>query len=161
MKPLKSILSVCLFLFTVHFATAQYGYGNGGMYGGGGMNRMGNQQSMQNTNNYGRNTKTPEQIEKERVESINKTMEKLTKDLNLDDLQVIVVKKEIESSAKSIYTVMKSESSEEDKIKEVEAINEKTDRTINTYLNDDQKVIYKKFIDERKERMEKYKMSRN
>jgi len=56
---------------------------------------------------------------------------------------------------------MKSESSEEDKIKEVEAINEKTDRTINTYLNDDQKVIYKKFIDERKERMEKYKMSRN
>jgi hypothetical protein len=159
MKPLKSILSIYLFLFTIHFATAQYG--NNGMYGGGGMNRMGNQQSMQNTNNFGRNTKTPEQIEKERVESINKTMEKLTKDLALDDLQVIVVKKEIESSAKSIYAVMKSESSEEDKIKEVEAINEKTDRTINTYLNDDQKVIYKKFIDERKERMEKYKMSRN
>ena len=105
--------------------------------------------------------KTPEDIEKERAEGINKTVERLTKDLSLDDLQVIVIKKEIESSAKSIYAVMKSETSDEDKIKEVEAINEKTDRTINTFLNDEQKVKYKKFIDDRKERMEKYKMSKN
>lgn len=163
MKSLKSIVTICFVLFALSTSSAQYGYGNGGMYGngyGGGMNRM-NQQSMQNTNNFGRNSKTPEDIEKERADNLNKTMDKLTKDLGLDDLQVIVVRKEIEASTKSIYAVMKSESPEGDKIKEVEAINEKTDRTINTYLSDDQKVKYKKFIDERKERMEKYKMSRN
>ena len=159
MKLLKSIFMVSFVLFTLNFAAAQYG--NTGMYGGGGMNRMGNQQSMQNTNNFGRSAKTPEDIEKERAEGINKTIDRLTKDLSLDDLQVIVIKKEIESSAKSIYAVMKSETSDEDKIKEVEAINEKTDRTINTFLNDEQKVKYKKFIDDRKERMEKYKMSKN
>lgn len=163
MKSLKSIVTICFVLFALSTSSAQYGYGNGGMYGsgyGGGTNRM-NQQSIQNTNNYGRNTKTPEQIEKERADNLNKTVEKLTKDLVLDDLQVIVIRKEIEASSKSINAVMKSESSEEDKIKEVEAINEKTDRTINTFLSDEQKVKYKKFIDERKERIEKYKMSRN
>jgi hypothetical protein len=147
-------------MFAFSAAKAQYGYGNNGMYGGG-MNRMQNQQSIQNTNNYGRNTKSADEIEKERVENLNKTMDKLTKELSLDDLQVIVIKKEIESGSKSINAVMKTESSNEDKIKEVEAINEKMDRTINTFLNEEQKIKYKKFIEERKERIEKYKMSRN
>lgn len=159
MKTLKSLLIVSLVLFAFNSATAQYGYGNSGMYGGG-MNRTQNQQSIQNTNNYGRNTKSADEIEKERVENLNKIMEKLTKELSLDDLQVIVIKKEIEAGSKSINTVMKSEVSDDEKIKEVEAINEKTDRTINTFLSEEQKLKYKKFIDERKERIEKYKLSR-
>ena len=160
MKTLQFYLFIGLFIFTCTTSVAQYG--NGGMYGGsgmgGGMNRMGNQQSMQNTNNYGKN-KSPEDIEKERTENLNKSIEKLTKDLSLDDLQVIVIRKEIEASVKSIYAVTKTESSNEDKIKEVDAINEKTDRTINTFLNPEQKAKYKKYIDERKERMEKYRIS--
>lgn len=160
MKTLQFYLFIGLFIFTCTTSFAQYG--NGGMYGGsgmgGGMNRMGNQQSMQNTNNYGKN-KSPEDIEKERTENLNKSIEKLTKDLSLDDLQVIVIRKEIEASVKSIYAVTKTESSNEDKIKEVDAINEKTDRTINTFLNPEQKAKYKKYIDERKERMEKYRIS--
>lgn len=158
MKTLKSLLIVSLVFFAFNISSAQYGYGNGGMYGGGGMNRTQNQQSLQNTNNFGRNVKSAEEIEKERTESLNKTIEKLTKDLNLDDLQVIVIKKEIEAGSKSINAVMKSEVSDDEKIKEVEAINEKTDRTINTFLNEEQKVKYKKFIEERKERIEKYKL---
>lgn len=157
MKTLKSLLIVSLVLFAFNTGFAQYGYGNSGMNGGG-MNRMQNQQSIQNTNNFGRNGKSAEEIEKERAESLNKTIEKLTKDLILDDLQVIVIKKEIEAGSKSIYTVMKSEISEDEKIKDVEAINEKTDRTINTFLNEEQKLKYKKFIEERKERIEKYKL---
>jgi len=66
-------------LFAVSTSVAQYGYGNGGMYGGGGMNRMGNQQSMQNTNNYGRNTKTPEQIEKKESRVSTKPWKNLLK----------------------------------------------------------------------------------
>jgi hypothetical protein len=130
---------------------------NGGMMGGG-MNQMQNQQSIQNTNNFGRN-KSAEDLDKEREENLAKSIEKISKELNLDALQMIVIKKEIEASSKSIFAVSKSEASEEEKINEMNAINEKTDRIINTFLNADQKVKYKKYIDERKERMEKYRMT--
>lgn len=155
MKTLKFILVT--FLFALSSANAQYGYGNGSGYGGGSsMNR----QSIQNTNNFGRNEKTPDEIEKERVENINKAIERLKIELNLDDLQVIVIKKEIEANSKSLMVVSKSESPVEEKIKEMEAINEKTDRTINTFLNEEQKLKYKKFIEERNERMDKIKNKR-
>jgi hypothetical protein len=140
---------------------AQFVGMNGGMNGGmmgGGMNQMQNQQSIQNTNNFGRN-KSAEDLDKEREENLAKSIEKISKELNLDALQMIVIKKEIEASSKSIFAVSKSEASEEEKINEMNAINEKTDRIINTFLNADQKVKYKKYIDERKERMEKYRMT--
>ena len=162
MKTLKNLVTISFILLSFNVISAQYG--GGGMYGGGmgnGMNRGGmnrNPQSMQNTNNFGKN-KSPEEIEKERVENLNKSIEKLIKDLSLDDLQAIVIRKEIEIGAKNISVVTKSEISNEEKIKEVDAINEKTDRTINTYQNADQKIKYKKYIEERKERMEKYRMS--
>lgn len=161
MKIVKKIVLISFILLAVNVTSAQYG--NGGMYGnsgmnGGGMNRMGSQ-GMQGMNNRNPSTKSPEEIEKERTENLNKSIERLTKDLSLDDLQVIVIRKEIEASVKSIYAVTKTESSNEDKIKEVDAINEKTDRTINTFLNPEQKAKYKKYIDERKERMEKYRIS--
>lgn len=157
MKTIKATLVIFLLFFGVNSGIAQFGGMNGGMYGGG-MNRMQNQQSIQNTNNYGRD-KSAEELDKERIENINKSIEKITADLKLDDLQVIVIRKEIEASSKSVFAVSKSEISNEDKLKEIDAINEKTDRTINTFLNADQKVKYKKYIDERKERMEKYRMS--
>ncbi|MEC4003901.1 hypothetical protein OX283_004480 [Flavobacterium sp. SUN052] len=156
MRTLKFISLVLL--FTLNSVNAQYGNNGYGSTGYGG-NRM-NQQSIQNTNNFGRNEKTADQIEKERVENLNKVMEKLTVDLKLDDLQVIVIKKEIEDNSKNLTKVSKSEVPDEQKIKEMEAINEKTDRTINTFLNDDQKIKYKKMIEERNERMEKIKNRR-
>ena len=157
MKTLKAILLLVLLFFGVNSGSAQFGVMNGGMYGGG-MNQMQNQQSMQNTNNYGRN-KSSDDLDKEREANLAKSIEKISKDLNLDDLQIIVVKKEIEASSKSIFAISKSEASDEDKIKEMDAINEKTDRIINTFLNADQKTKYKKYIDDRKERMEKLRMT--
>jgi hypothetical protein len=157
MKTLKAILLLVLLFFGVNLGSAQFGGMNGGMYGGG-MNQIQNQQSMQNTNNYGRN-KSSDDLDKEREANLAKSIEKISKDLNLDALQIIVVKKEIEASSKSIFAISKSEASDEDKIKEMDAINEKTDRIINTFLNADQKTKYKKYIDDRKERMEKLRMT--
>jgi hypothetical protein len=157
MKTIKLTLVIFLLFFGINSSMAQFGGMNGGMMGGG-MNQMQNQQSIQNTNNFGRN-KSAEDLDKEREENLAKSIEKISKELNLDALQMIVIKKEIEASSKSIFAVSKSEASEEEKINEMNAINEKTDRIINTYLNADQKVKYKKYIDERKERMEKYRMS--
>jgi hypothetical protein len=157
MKTIKVTLVIFLLFFGINSSMAQFGGMNGGMMGGG-MNQMQNQQSIQNTNNFGRN-KSAEDLDKEREENLAKSIEKISKELNLDALQMIVIKKEIEASSKSIFAVSKSEASEEEKINEMNAINEKTDRIINTFLNADQKVKYKKYIDERKERMEKYRMS--
>jgi hypothetical protein len=157
MKTIKVTLVIFLLFFGINSSIAQFGGMNGGMMGGG-MNQMQNQQSIQNTNNFGRN-KSAEDLDKEREENLAKSIEKISKELNLDALQMIVIKKEIEASSKSIFAVSKSEASEEEKINEMNAINEKTDRIINTFLNADQKVKYKKYIDERKERMEKYRMT--
>ncbi|MGV1012480.1 MAG: hypothetical protein ACOYBS_08535 [Flavobacterium sp.] len=154
MKIAKNIVTISFILLAINVSSAQYG--NSGMNGGG-MNRMGGQGM---NNGYSNNTgKSQEEIEKERLGNLNKSMDKLVKELNLDDLQIIVIRKEIESSSKSIYAVTKAEISNEEKIKEIETINEKTDRTINTFLNTEQKVKYKKIVDERKERMEKYRLS--
>ena len=154
MKIAKNIVTISFILLAINVSSAQYG--NSGMNGGG-MNRMGGQ--GMNNGNKSNNSPSTEEIEKVRTDNLNKSIEKLTKDLKLDDLQVIVIRKEIEASSKSIYAITKTENSNEEKIKEVEAINEKTDRTINTFLNAEQKEKYKKIIEDRKERMEKYRLS--
>lgn len=158
MKTLKLVFTTSLLLGSITFASAQFG-GNG-MNNGMGMGAR-NQQRMQNPNNFGRNEKSPEEIEKERAENIEKSVEYLKTELKLDELQVIVIRKEIETNSKKIYAVLKNdEISEEDKTKEMEAISEKTDTTINTFLNAEQKEKYKKFIENRKEKLEKMKDKR-
>ncbi len=150
MKTLKSIV-VCSFIFiAVSSASAQNGYGS---------NAAGMRQG-QASNDPNRYAKSPETLEKERLDAINKSVEKLKTDLNLDELQLIVIRKEIESSSKSINAVIKSEVTIEEKTLEIEAISEKTDRTINTYLNKEQKEKYKKFMEEKKERLDKLKDKR-
>ena len=135
MKTLKSVFTTSLLLGSITLASAQFG-GNGmnnGMNNGMGTR---NQQSIQNTNNFGRYEKSPEEIEKERAENIEKSVEALKTELKLDELQIIVIRKEIETSTKKIFAVVKNEElSQEDKAKEIEAISEKTDTTINTFLN--------------------------
>jgi hypothetical protein len=158
MKTLKLVFTTSLLLGSITFASAQFG-GNG-MNNGMGMGAR-NQQRMQNPNNFGRNEKSAEEIEKERAENIDKSVEYLKTELKLDELQIIVIRKEIETSSKKIYAVIKNEEiSEEDKTKEIEAISDKTDTTINTFLNAEQKEKYKKFIENRKEKLEKMKDKR-
>jgi len=158
MKTLKLVFTTSLLLGSITFASAQFG-GNG-MNNGMGMGAR-NQQRMQNPNNFGRSEKSAEDIEKERAENIDKSVEYLKTELKLDELQIIVIRKEIETSSKKIYAVIKNEEiSEEDKTKEIEAISDKTDTTINTFLNAEQKEKYKKFIENRKEKLEKMKDKR-
>jgi hypothetical protein len=153
MKTIKSIL-VCNFMFiAVTSASAQFGFGNNGM----GRQQGQSQGVPVDPNRY---TKSPEIIEKEQLDAINKSVEKLKTDLNLDELQLIVIRKEIESSSKSINAVIKSEVSIDEKALAIEAISEKTDRTINTYLNKEQKEKYKKFMEEKKEKLDKIKDKR-
>lgn len=91
---------------------------------------------------------SPEAIEKERTERIEKFVAKLKTDLTLDELQVIAIRNEITSNSKNIDIVLKKETSEEEKTNEVKALMDKSEMVINSYLNKEQKEKYKAFMEE-------------
>lgn len=140
MKPLK-ILIICLLLSTLN-ATAQYGnpYGNGM----GGLDR-----SNQIPQNNEPKEPTPEEITKARTTRVDNIMKQMKEDLTLDDLQYIAIRNELIGNSKSIDILMKSEISQEDKTKQYQAIQEKTEKTINSYLNPTQKEKYQILKDEK------------
>lgn len=101
---------------------------------------------------YSSNSSQPsaEQIEKAKAKKIDQIIANLKIDLTLDELQAIAIKNEIASSIKNIDIVSKKEISEEEKSKEIKALTDRTEATINSYLNAVQKEKYKALISESK-----------
>ena len=93
---------------------------------------------------------SPEDIEKNKAEQLDKVIAKLKTALTLDELQVIAIRNEIASNMKNVDIVLKKGTSDEEKGKEIKAMMEKTEVIINSYLNKDQKEKYKTFIEESK-----------
>jgi hypothetical protein len=87
-----------------------------------------------------------EEIEKAKAKKIDQIIADLKTELTLDELQTIAIKNEISSSIKNIDIVSKKEISEEDKSKEIKALTDRTEVTINSYLNAAQKEKYKALI---------------
>lgn len=85
---------------------------------------------------------TPEEIEKDRNDRIEKFVTKLKTELTLDELQVIVIRNELIANSKNIEIVMKKEDAPEDKSTEVKALMDKTEIAIKSYLNKGQKEKY-------------------
>ncbi|MGL2966357.1 hypothetical protein [Flavobacterium sp. XGLA_31] len=156
MKTFRKIL-LLLFLSTTA-AFAQYGnpYGNYGGYGGG--YRGGYRSGMPGG---GETKPSPEKIEKEKNEQIDKAMARLKEDLNLDDLQFIAIKNEIMSSYKSLDILMKSEIPDEDKTKQYKAIQEKAEKNIMSYLNAAQKEKYQQLKLEKNNKKEDKKSKKD
>ena len=153
MKTIKILFYLTL-LFSTHISIAQYG--RGGMNSGSG--RMGNNSGMMNHPE----PRDEKEIEKNRLKRIDDLVNKLKTDLSLDDLQLYAIRKQIEENDKNISVVLnKKEIEQEEKLKEIEAISERNDNIILSYLNSDQKEKYKKYIQERKERMEKIEKNRS
>jgi len=88
---------------------------------------------------------TAEDIEKNRIEQIDRYMSLLKDELKLDDLQFIAIKNEVMANSKNVNIVMKKENSDEDKGKEIKALMEQTEARINTYLSSEQKEKFKNF----------------
>ena len=83
---------------------------------------------------------------------------KLKKDLTLDELQVVIVQKEFDASSKKINAVLKKEGlSQDEKMQEVQSINETAERSILNFLNDEQKKKFKEIIADRQKKMEMIK----
>ena len=141
------IAVIGLILLSFH-VTAQYG-GYGGDYGNGYGSRggYGNRFGMQN--NAPTSKPDPAMIEKEKAERINKYMEKLKTELNLDELQFIAIQNDIIANGKSIDIVMKKENSEDEKANQIKSLVESLQKNINSYLNPEQKEKYKVLNEEK------------
>ena len=113
--------------------------------------RQNNNNSV-NNRDYSNEPKKPsvEEIEESRARQLDKIIEKLKIELTLDALQVIAIKNEIASNMKNVDIIVKKEKSEEDKKVEIKALMDKSEVTINSYLNKVQKEKYKVFIEESK-----------
>ncbi len=142
---MKAVGFYSLFFILMAFTSleAQVGYGNNG-YGrrNSGFNNSNNGSMMSNQPN-GMDSQKSAQI------NMDKIIVKLKTDLNLDDLQVFGITKVITDSNKSREVALKkNEASQDDLIKELAAISEKTNREINSMLSKAQKVKYKAYIDQ-------------
>lgn len=147
MKTIQSILVGAFVLLSINTISAQYGnsgYGNGygNSYGGsGGMNRM-NGGGMSQDRSHDKPKEIPVEV------TVGKIMEKLKTELKLDALQEIAISNVLTESIKTQGVLIKAESSQEQKIKEIQALSETTDRKVKEFLNDDQKEKYKVFKEE-------------
>jgi hypothetical protein len=134
MKTFK-ILFICLFLSNLS-AVAQFGNING--------NRMGGvDRSNQIPQSNEPKEPTPEEITSARNMRVDNIIKQMKEDLTLDELQCIAIRNELIANSKSIEILIKSEISEEDKTKQFESIQEKTEKIINSYMNSSQKEKYK------------------
>ena len=123
--------------FIMFFANASFAqFGNGG-YG----NNNGGNGRINNTMDQTRTPQKPKEIPIE--VTVSKIMERLKPALTLDELQVIAVSNILIESIRTQGMLMKAEVSQEDKIKNLTALSETTDRKVTDLLNKEQK---EKFI---------------
>ncbi len=129
MKTLKTLLFSLLILSSAGFAQNfnQNGYG---------VNQ-----------DLGRNSSpskpSQQDIDENNSKQLDRFMEMLKKELSLDELQTIAIRNEVITNRKNVEILMKKENSEEEKSKQIKAMMDRTDVTINSYLNKDQKEKYK------------------
>jgi hypothetical protein len=154
MKTIQLLFIIAVTLFSINTTTAQYGYGNG--YGNG--YGYGRDRSMSQMNQT-----TPDKPKEIPAEvTAAKAMEKLKSDLNLDALQEIAIHNLLVENIKSQTAIIKSEStSQADKIKEIQAMSEVTDRKIKEFLNEEQKVKYIALKEENKNPQKSKKSKKN
>ena len=141
MKTIQTVFVLALLLFSFTTVSAQYGnngYNNGGYGGSGRMNQMNHESSQEK----------PKEIPAE--VTIAKIMEKLKPALDLDALQEIAISNVLTQSMRTQGILMKTESGQEQKILEFQALSETTDRKVNEFLNEDQKIKYKAFKEDSK-----------
>lgn len=152
MKSIQKIITVVLLLVSFTTVYAQDGYED--PYG---------VNSKSGVTGYGRRRNMPmrdiSKLPKKeqyaiREETVMKTIEKLKKELLLDELQVIVISKVVTENQRKQTGIASGDGSEESKIAEMEASMVNTDREIMSFLNKDQKEKFKVLIAERVRKLE-------
>ncbi len=161
MKPIQIIILTSIVFLSINSISAQNygGYPNQNGYGGQGYGSNRGMGGVNGSMSHGMNTQRPPEVESEKSkkERFDKMMDKFKTELTLDELQMYAISDVMSTSVKKQDAIIKKEEGQDEKIEELKALSETTDRKINEFLNKDQKEKYKKLIDEKKERIEKMK----
>ncbi len=153
MKNLKTLLAILLLIFSTNTITAQFG--QGGQGGGFGQNGRGQSQGGFDQIGSGQRDTTPtEESDKSKKERLDKEVANIKEELKLDELQVIVVQNILAENQKKQIILFKKEIPQDEKITEIVALSESTDRKIIEFLNKDQKIKYKEITADRKAKMQ-------
>lgn len=154
MKPIQILFIIAFSLFCFNTASAQYGNGYNNGYGGGyggGYGRgggMGMDRSMMQGPQQ--NTSKPKEVPVE--ETAAQLVEQMKPEVNLDELQAIAIKNVLADSMREQGVLLKNESSSQDeKIEQIKALRESTNKKITAFLTPDQVVKYTAFMDNFKE----------
>lgn len=150
MRTKQTFLVFAFILLSITGVSAQYGgNGYGGGYGGngyggygGGMNQMGSAMSQQSQ------PEKPKEIPADVTAA--KIVEEMKPALNLDELQVIAIKNVLIESLNTQGRILKQDKTQDEQIKDFQALSESTDRKINQFLSKEQKEKYLAFKEDRK-----------
>lgn len=151
MKPTFNLIFFVFALFCYNTVSAQYGngyynngYGNGYGRGGG----MGMDRSMMS----GPQSTPSKPKETPPEETVALIVDQMKQPVNLDELQSIAISNVLADSIREQGILLKNESSSQDqKIEQIKALKESTDKKITAFLNPDQVEKYKTFMDSLKE----------
>ena len=149
MKTVQNVIILAILLLSIPTVNAQYG--NNG-YGSNGYGRRGGMSQM-NQAGSSREQDKPKEIPVE--VTVGKIMERIKPELNLDALQEIAIANVLTESIRSQGILLKGDSNQEQKFKEIQALSETTDRKIKEFLNDDQKEKYKLLNEENSKKSKK------
>lgn len=152
MRTRQTFLVLAFILLSITSVSAQYGgngYGGNGYggyggngYGGGGMNQMGSVMNQQSQ------PEKPKEIPADITAA--KIVEEMKPALNLDELQAIAITNVLIESLNTQGRILKQDSTQDEQIKDFQALSESTDRKINQFLSKEQKEKYLVFKEERK-----------
>ena len=138
-------------LLSITTVSAQYGgngYGGGGYGGGGGYNHGNAMNQMSGGMNQGSQPEKPKEVPVE--ETVALLIEQMKPALNLDELQTIAIANVLKESLRTQGVLLKQDFSNEDQMKNFQALSEITDRKINQFLSPEQKEKYLAFKEDRK-----------
>ena len=151
MKTTHTFLVFLFILSSITTVSAQYGgngYGNNGYGGSGGYNRGSGMNQMGGGMNQGGQPEKPKEVPAE--ETVAKIVDQMKPALNLDELQTIAISNVLKESLRAQGVLLKQDFSNEDQMKNFQALSETTDRKINQFLSQEQKEKYLAFKEDRK-----------
>jgi len=144
MKPTHTLFILVFTLFCFNSVSAQYGNGYNNGYGGGGYGRGG---GMDRSMMQGPQSSPSKPKEVPAEETAGKIVEQMKPELNLDELQAIAITNVLADSMKEQGILLKNESSNQDqKMEQINALRESTNKKITAFLNPDQVEKYNIFM---------------
>jgi len=151
MKSIQSLILLVFTLLCINTVSAQYGNGYNNGYGGGGYGRGGGM-GMDRSMMQGPQSSPSKPKEVPAEETAAKIVEQMKPEVNLDELQAIAITNVLADSMKEQGVLLKNESSSQnEKIEQMKALRESTNKKITAFLNPDQVTKYTNFMDNFKE----------